>query len=186
MAYRYGFKTEANTLALQVRDELTIGPLDQLDPHRLATHLAVPIWPLSDFLATHPVVRHLYDSESEAFSAVTVFCGPHRTIVHNDAHSLARQHSNLAHELSHALLQHPPTPALDDVGCRNWDQEVEDEANWLAGALLVSEPSTIAIARGDWGDIENAAARLGVSRQMVQFRVNATGAVKRIQRMRRG
>ena len=40
-------------------------------------------------------------------------------------------------------LQHPATRALDDKGCRDWDQGIEDEAEWLAGILLIPEDSTL-------------------------------------------
>ena len=51
-----------------------------------------------------------------------------RTIVHNNGHAFVRQNSNIAHELSHGLRHHPPTPAIDNKGCRNWSQAIEDEA----------------------------------------------------------
>lgn len=121
------------------------------------------------------------ESESPLFSAVTVFDGPRRTIV---THLPGRQNSNLAHELAHGLLGHPPTPAMDDRGCRDWNQDIEDEATWLAGALLVSEPDTIAIARGRWTKV-GAADHFGVCPAMIQMRLNATGAVMRVKRSRR-
>ncbi len=183
MAYRRGFKTEANSLAGEIRAELGLDPLDRLEPELLAHHLAIPIWPLSHLAADAPALVHLLVVEPKAFSAVTVFRGHKRTIVHNDGHAPARQSSNLAHELSHGLLLHPPTPALDDRGCRHWDQDVEDEASWLAGILLVTEEAAIEIALDRWSKPE-AAQLLGVSQQMIQFRLNATGAVKRVQRMR--
>lgn len=181
MAYQRGFKTAANNLAAEVRAGLEIGPFDRLDPRVLAAWLAIPIIDLSSLAAEAPKVKHLLHVETEVFSAVTVFAGPRRTIVHNDAHSLARQNSNISHELSHGLLQHPRTPALDDTGCRIWNQDIEDEANWLAGCLLVPEVAALEIARGRW-TIAEAARRFGVSQKMIQYRLNATGAAKRVYR----
>ena len=178
---RYGFKTEANALAEEVRSDLGIDPLDALDPRILAAFLEIPIWALSEFTEANPAIGHLHDMEPNLFSAVTVFAGPRRTIVHNDAHAPGRQNSNLAHELSHGLLHHPPTPALDNKGCRDWNQAVEDEAEWLSGILLVSEAATIAIAKGKWTKAE-AAEHFGVSQQMIQRRINATGAHRRVGR----
>lgn len=183
MGYRRGFKTEANDTAMEVRAELGLKPLDPLDPRALAAWLEIDIIELSDFLAEAPAVAHLLNVEPEAFSAVTVFCGKRRTIVHNDGHALVRQNSNITHELSHGLLHHPPTPAIDDKGCRNWNQDIEDEAQWLAGILLVTEAAALAIARAS-EPRSAAAARLDVSEQMIQFRLNATGAVRRVQRAR--
>jgi hypothetical protein len=184
VAYRRGFKTEANSTAEETRAELALGPLSPLDPRALAALLEVPILDLSELAADGPAISHLLEVEPDVFSAVTVFAGAARVIVHNDAHAPSRQNSNLAHELAHALLLHPPTPALDDTGGRLWNQDIEDEAAWLAGALLISEAATIAIARGKW--TRAAAARhFGVSERMVQFRLNATGAVKRVERWER-
>ncbi len=184
MAYQRGFKKAAAELAADTRAELGLGPLERLDPYTLAEHLAIPIIDLGSLEVDAPAVRHLITVEPEVFSAVTVFNGPRRVIVHNDGHSPARQHSNLCHELSHGLLLHPPTPAMDDSGCRVWNQDVEDEATWLAGCLLVTEQAALATARGRWTLVE-AAERFGVSEAMMQFRINKTGAAVRVQRAAR-
>ncbi len=184
MGYRRGFKSEANGIALDVREELGLQALDRLDPVRLADHLAVPVIPLSAFGRDAPLaVQYFRRADTGAFSAVTVFAGHRRTIVHNDFHSAGRQASNLVHELAHALLHHEPTPALDDRGCRLWNQNIEDEAQWLAGALLITEDAALWIARGGCS-ISDGAARFGVSDVMVTYRLNVTGARKRVARMR--
>jgi IrrE N-terminal-like domain len=181
MKFRRGFKTETNELVTEVRSELGLSLFDRLDSHVLAGWLDIPIVPLSEFLGEAPAVRHLLEVEVDVFSAVTVFAGRRRTIVHNDAHAPGRQQSNLAHELAHGLLLHPPTPALDNKGCRHWNQAIEDEAAWLGGALLVPEAAALAIAKGRWTPAE-AAQRFGVSLKMIDYRVNATGALVRTQR----
>lgn len=181
---RRGFKTEANALAGEVRAELGLGPFDRLDPHVLAKDLDIPVWTVSDFVAEHPGVAELLGASHELFSAITVFAGRRRTIVHNDAHKAGRQNSNLAHELAHGLLGHPPTPALDNRGCREWNQDIEDEAAWLGGALLVTEAAALAIAKNRWSK-EQAAERFAVSAQMIQYRLNTTGANRRVNRARR-
>jgi Zn-dependent peptidase ImmA (M78 family) len=127
--------------------------------------------------------HHLGVVDPEAFSAVTVFNGTRRKIIYNDAHAPGRCTSNIAHELSHALLLHPPTPPLDDRGCRNWNQDLEDEADWLAGVLLVTEDATLSIVRRGM-TVPAAAAEFGVSTQMLQWRINATGARTRVERAR--
>jgi Zn-dependent peptidase ImmA (M78 family) len=117
------------------------------------------------------------------FSAVTVFRGFERTILHNDSHSAGRQASNLAHELSHALLLHPSTPPLDSRGCRDWDPVLEEEAEWLAGALLISDEAALHIVRSEM-PLDEARTHYGVSQKMLQFRLNVTGARVRIARSR--
>jgi Zn-dependent peptidase ImmA (M78 family) len=181
MTFERGFKTWAKTLATDARHDLGLGPFDRLDPHVLAAALEIPIVSLSGLVASTPSVQHLLTVEPEVFSAVTVFNGPRRTIIHNDGHALTRQASNIGHELSHGLLAHPPTPALDDSGCRVWNQGIEDEAGWLSGCLLVTEQAAMAVARGNM-TVEGAARQLGVSTKMITFRVNAVGARKRVSR----
>ena len=185
MSFRRGFKAEANEIGAEVRSEIGLEPLDRLDPRKLAAHLEIPILDLREMARSAPALGHLLSVEPEVFSAVTVFRGTRRTIVHNDGHADVRQTSNLTHELAHGLLLHPPTAALDDSGCRNWNQDLEDEATWLAGVLLVTEAATIALVRSGWS-LEQAARQYGVSQQMIRFRVNATGANRRVLRARGG
>ena len=185
MSLRWGFKSEATELAAEVRAELSLNPFDRLDPHKLAAHLAIPIESLTDIATTCLGARHFLSVEPEAFSAVTVFDGSRRIIVHNDSHSDGRQNSNLAHELAHGLLLHSPLPALDDLtGCRHWNSISEEEANWLGGELLVTRPTAIAVARGRWSTRE-ACHRLGVSSRMLEWRLSMTGARKQVERERR-
>lgn len=184
MGYRRGFKTEANQMAHQVRAELGLGPLERLDPRSLAHDLGIPVFDLTAMRELDASILHLVDVDTAAFSAVTIFDGSRRGIVHNDTHALGRQNSNLTHELAHGLLFHPPTPHLDDIGCRFWNQDIEDEATWLAGVLLVPEAATIEIVKQKIS-LADASSRYGVSEEMVRWRINMTGAHKRVQRLHR-
>lgn len=186
MGLRRGFKTDAAGLAKEIRAELGLGPFDRLDPYELARHLDIPVLALSELRESAPdAVRHFLSTEPEAFSAVTVFRGHYRVNVHNDAHSWPRQNSNLTHELAHGLLHHEPAPALDGkTGCRNLNTTNEDEASWLTGELLITEEMALAVARGQYSPSE-AESRLGVSTQMLRWRLNMTGAYKRVARARR-
>lgn len=178
MALRRGFKNEAELTALELRAELRLDKTDPLDPWRLARHLEVPIQKLSELEHEVPRAAKYFRTEGESqFSAVTVFQGTARVIIHNDAHSPARQASDIAHELSHALLRHQPSQALDEMGCRLWDQTVEDEANWHSGVLLVPAPAAWMIAVHGTS-LQRAALRYGVSEQMMRYRINVTGAGK--------
>src|SRR5262245_24503531 len=140
MALWWGFKAYANRVATEVREELDLEPLKPLNPFALGEQLAIPALPLSSLTETIPdVVHYLSKVDTGAFSAVTLFDGSRRRIVYNDAHSRGRQHSDIAHECAHGLLLHPPRPAFDGAGCRNWDENEEDEANWLGAALLITQ-----------------------------------------------
>ena len=181
---RRGFKTEAKAIVHEVRAELSLTSTSPLDVWRLAKHLEIPVIPLSSLQEQAPNAARLFLNGGQGmFSGVTVFEGTNRTIVHNDAHVLGRQASDIAHELSHGLLLHTPTTAIDGRGCRVWDSEAEAEADWLCGALLVPEEAAIQIVRLGWS-FHKAAAEYGVTPKMVQYRINVTGARKRVQRLR--
>ena len=182
MALRRGFKSEAEGIAREVREELGLRPVDPLAPLKLAEHLEIPVIPLSALRREAPaMVRHFSRIDRSAFSAITIFDGPARVIVHNDSHSVGRQSSNLAHELSHGLLLHPPRPPLDGYGNREWNQEEELEADWLAGVLLVPDEAALLIVRRELS-VSAAADVYGVSEPMMRFRLNMTGAKVRVQR----
>ena len=184
MTLRRGFKSEAASLAKEVRKELNLKPLDRLDPFVLAQHLEIPVLALSELEDTVGGARFFLVEDPGSFSAVTVFDGLRRMIAYNDSHSKARQHSDVSHELSHGLLLHEPTPALDmTTGCRILNSVIEEEADWLAGELLVTKEMALAVARGRFTKQE-AQLRLGVSEQMLRWRMNMTGATKIAKRAR--
>ena len=182
---RRGFKKEAKEIARQIRGDLGLSLTDPLDPWKLAELLEIPVLRLSEFQeSAKGACRYFREQGRSAFSAVTVLDGNRRLIVHNDFHSVARQASNVCHELAHGLLLHAPTPVLDDKGCRYWSKEIEEEANWLSGVLLVPDEAAIAVVKNGM-DLDQAALYYGVSDQMMTFRINVSGARKRVQRFSR-
>ena len=179
MTLRRGFKAEANSLARALRSELGLLFVAPLNPWKLAEHLEIPIYTLSEMREAAPRgVNYFSTAGSDEFSAVTVFDGPRRVIVHNDNHTLGRQASDIAHELAHGILLHSPHQAFDEHGNRYWIKEMEEEATWLGGALLISEEAAVNIAKRDLS-IVDAARLYGVSKQMIDFRLKVTGAKKR-------
>lgn len=158
MPPRRGFPTEANWIASDVRAELGLEPEDRLDPLTLADALDIPVTRMSELRREAPrVVAYFGGPQQGAFSAMTLFCGRRRTIIHNDAHSPARQVSNITHELSHGLLLHPRTPPLDAVGLRASDR-APGGGGWLARRRLAHLGIQRAahrrawLERGDRGD----------------------------------
>jgi Zn-dependent peptidase ImmA (M78 family) len=179
-----GFRSRVLALGLEVRSEIGLSAVDVLDPLELASWLGIPVVALST-LSQHAsaAVAHLTAVNPSVFSAVTVFAGPRRVIVHNDAHAPTRQRSNLAHELCHGLLLHPPTPPLETTGINAAEADYEEEAAWFAGALLIPDAAALAIARNYWTNVE-AAEHFGLSEHMVAFRMNTTAARRRVDRSR--
>jgi Zn-dependent peptidase ImmA (M78 family) len=179
MKFERGFKTHANRIALEVRNDLNLEPTSPLCPWSLAEDLCIPVLPLtmladdSSTLAGH--VDHLANRVPQVFSAITVFHGCRRLIVHNDAHAPTRQRSDLAHELAHALLLHPPHPPFCSDGQRNFSRELEAQAGWLGPVLLVPNEAARWVAAKRLNE-SDAARHFGVSLDLMRFRLRMSGA----------
>lgn len=182
MALKRGFKTEAHKIAREIREELKLAPTAPLNPWELAEYLSIPVLTLSEMKKIAPRPVHYFSAvNTSEFSAMTIFEGAKRIIVHNDAHTKGRQSNDVSHEISHGLLLHPPQPALDAHGCRNWNNDMEDEAEWLSGALLISEEAALNIAKRNMS-IKDAADLYNASEKMVRWRLSITAAHKRVVR----
>ena len=112
-----------------------------------------------------------------------MFDGREPLIIYNDTHAQKRQAADIAHELAHGFLMHPPKPPINANGSRHYDDALEDETNWLGLALLVSEEAAIHIAVQGM-EINLASDRYGASPQLVRMRLNVTGATIRVARRR--
>jgi len=182
MTLRRGFKKKANVYARQFRAELGLKPHAPLSPWSLAKHLAILVIPVSELRNTIPeAVRYVTQQDPKCFSAITVINDSQRLIVYNDAHHPHRQASNIAHEESHGILQHPPMPPFNEYGCRNFKQDFEDEANWLGPALLISEEAALYIVEQEMS-IDEAVKFYNVTKEVITMRINVTGARQRIAR----
>ena len=180
---RRGFKTEAETLSVELRQELSIRDRDPIDVFQLAADLAIPVEMLSSFGGglSAGALEVLTQTELSAFSGITIHHGFRRLVVLNDAHTDARQRSSLAHELAHALLGHPPSPLTNAIGERHYDKGIEAEANWLAGAILIPGVAARYIAF-NCPDRNAAAKKYLVSIEMLSYRLQVTGALAIVKR----
>jgi Zn-dependent peptidase ImmA (M78 family) len=179
MTLRRGFKSEANRDALEVRAELGLRPHSPLCPWALAEHLLIPVSTLDELGKQNPEiaaeVKLFTGLQRSVFSATSIFDRTKRWIVHNGSHARVRQRSNIAHELAHARLQHPPHALLCSSGERTYESALEEEAAWLGSVLLVSdEAARWAMARGM--SVARAAAQFEVSEELMEFRFRMSGA----------
>ncbi len=182
MSLRWGFKAEAERIATEVRDELSLTSTCRLDPHLLAKHLGIPVLKIKDCLrvaGNGACIKHLMHGDPDSFSAITVFFRVRRYIVHNEGHATTRQANNIVHEIAHCLLEHPPAPVTDHKGCRCWNKTLEDEANWLAGAILVPREGALKLARSG-ETIASIAENFGVSEQLCKWRIYQTGVAQQL------
>ena len=175
---RRGFKAEAERIALELRAEMGLAPADRLDGRDLARHLGIPVVQVRDLKgeARDESLARLLAKEA-GFSALTVCAGARRLIVYNQRTPPGRRASSLAHELAHIFLEHPPVAAAGLDGRRLWDQELELEANWQAGALLVPREGALAWLRRERGPA-GGERHFGVSRALFLWRLHQTGALR--------
>ena len=186
MSLPYGFKAKANRIAVGLRHQMGLQCDAPIDLYDLAEkRLGLPVVPITEFKDVCPDhVTRLFEADKGAFSASLLPVGDGRIILLNDGHSLRRQNSSLAHEISHALLAHRPTQLFDGTGCRNFDKDLEAQANCLAGHVLIPNEAAQRIV---WSDrnLEAVCDEYGVSRRMLDYRLNTSGARKRRARWQR-
>ena len=179
---RRGFKTDAERVAVAIREELGISPTSPLNCLDLCDQWGIPVISISELIdtgASQQSIRCLQSSNAK-FSAMTIAAGMKRLIVYNPHHPEGRRANSLAHELSHILLEHPLSPALGAGGCRRWDDVLESEADWQAGTLLVPREAALAWMQFK-GSIEDGARNYGVSLSLFRWRVHQTGVLKQLQ-----
>src|ERR1700690_149796 len=140
--FRRGFKTWAERTSLRARQRLKLSSSSPLDPLLLAELLGVTVLP-SNELSEIPedVRRRLETDHSNCWSAITVTGGNGHLIVTNPSHAKTRLNSDLAHEIAHIILGHEPSMMFmspnSGTALRTHNEEQEEEANWLAGCLLI-------------------------------------------------
>jgi Zn-dependent peptidase ImmA (M78 family) len=184
-----GFKARAENISLQVRRELKLSKTDPLACEALAEHLGVPLWKPTEIVGLSPGVRALLLRRArDSWSAVTVSYGGLDVIIYNSSHSKARRSSDVMHELSHILLSHEPSKIIlspkVSIALRDYNENQEDEAAWLAGCLLLPREALLFIRRNGMND-EETLEKYRVSRDLLKYRMNVTGVNYQAGRERR-
>lgn len=185
---RRGFKSWCEKTALEKRSELALRPTDPLSPWGLAEHVRALVWYPSDVPdVTDELLKCLGRSPSE-WSAATVVHPMHTLVILNEAHQRPRQAHDLMHELSHLICGHKPGEALSVDAhpflVADYDTEQEEEADLLAGALLLPRVALVQIEKAGLA-LSDAARRYGVSEELVEMRMHRTGVYRQFsQRLR--
>ncbi|MEX0957220.1 MAG: ImmA/IrrE family metallo-endopeptidase [Rhizobiaceae bacterium] len=133
-------------------------------------------------------VAQLTRLDPESWSAFTIRVEENHLIVFNSSQSAPRRNSVVMHELAHIILGHELTSAsLTEDGHfvpTTYNQIQEDEADWLAGALLLPRPALLKIRRLDMTD-RTAMEAFMVSQQMLTWRFRMTGVDYQLANARR-
>lgn len=174
MKFGRGFKSYCEATVTQMRQELGLSIAEPIDMEALLQHLDIPVMALSRYVRaagarrSDPQVQEIY----LRVSAVTFYDSHRRTILYNEEHIAARHRSNLAHEIAHALLQHP----AQGSGISDEEEQMnEAEAAWMGGVLMLaaSQARYITTQR-----LARAAVLTDfkISPEMLRYRLNVTGA----------
>ncbi len=182
--FERGFKTWCENTSLNIRRKLKLSPTDPLSPQQLAQVLNVIVWTTADVPELAPKTREYLDSSiGDEWSAVTVEAAGKTIIVVNKSHSEARQASDIMHELAHIIRGHEAGKVyiIGSHAMRDFNEIQENEANWLAGTLLL--PRTVLTACVyRRAPIDEILAKYGVSKQLYTYRVNMAGVRKQFKR----
>jgi hypothetical protein len=184
--FKRGFKTSCEQTAEALRRQHGLPVWDPLSAREIAGKLYVRIVTPDELPSLPTEVRHrLVTEHCAVWSAITISSNP-PLIVYNPAHTPARQNSDLMHELAHILLEHIPSSVYIDpntrVALRSHDKDQEEQANWLAGCLLLPRAALIRIKQLNLSDSDACALYL-VSSTMLKYRMGISGV--NIQHQRR-
>ena len=181
---RRGFKAWCERTAGEYRQSLGVRLDAALDPNALAQSLSVRVVSPEDIpgLSVESLKR-LTVTDVDSWSAVTVSQNGVVLVILNSGQSHRRQVNSLCHELSHIILNHASDNAqVSRQGFLfrgSFSKEQEEEADWLAGCLLVPSDGLLQAYRRTSSSFLLAES-FGVSQALINWRVRMTGVKKRI------
>lgn len=181
---RRGFKTQAENLALEHRTTFRVAPRDRIDPRAFLQSIGLVVWSPADIPGIEPAhLRQLTVTDPDSWSGVTVREGNLTAIIVNSAHPATRQANTLMHEWAHIELRHRPSRADRSVGgfllLSDYPAEIEEEADWLAGCILVPRQGLL-FHCGRGLSPDQVAAHYGVSPQLANWRIRMTGVKRQL------
>lgn len=185
---RRGFKSQCERRSVEIRKGFNLVPNSPLSAFSLAANLGVLIWNEENVTGINSDdIRQLCVTDPNSWSAFTMRVEGHYLIFYNSTQSPPRQNSVVMHELSHIILGHELTSASLTTGGyfvpTTYNQDEEDEADWLAGTLLLPRPSLLKIRFHNMAD-EEARDIYMVSQQMLTWRFRMTGVDYQISKSR--
>lgn len=180
-----GFKAWAERTSLTFRRELGISVDEPLSPTQFADYLDIELWtPHQVPGMTQELISQLLENDPWGWSATSLQENGRGIVIYNPVHSKGRQASDIAHELTHFILDHQPATLvlsadleLDGLGMRSFNQKQEDEANCLAWTFLLPREGLIRAKRRRY-TVEQIAEQYGVTKSLVTYRINSTGVEK--------
>lgn len=178
---RRGYKTEAKTLALELRGEIGLGAHAPFDHYAFASEYGIPVLRLSDLDGVARV--HVLRGDGNTLSGALIPNGSGVVVLENDAQPMARRRTTMCHELAHVVLEHKFGVFLSDERKCGLGGYQEAEADWLSGEMLIPNDGAFRRARANATN-EQAARANEVSLSIARWRMNHSRARKVMQRTR--
>lgn len=158
-------------------------PHEPMCPWKLCEHLAIKIIRLNDLPACPERALLFERRKGHGFSAAACFDGIKAFIVINDINESKRQASDIAHELAHILLRHPPRNPFHEDGIREFLPEHEAEAERLGPMLLVSEAASLSAFRmisDGTHSLSSLSKEWGITENVIRMQIGLSGARNRL------
>lgn len=178
MALPRGFKTTSEKTAEALRAAVSASDFEPLDLRAIAGEVGATVVSAGDLIDVDRL-REIESIQAFAFSACTFEIEGKPVVVYNPLRSPERTSSDIAHELSHIILEHELSEIqyLGDVPFRTCVADQEEQATALGGTLLLPRALLLdAARRGEtWEDLPT---RLRVSADMARYRWNTTGVAR--------
>lgn len=176
---RRGFKSQCERRSAEIRRSLGLKPDEPLHGVDFAKLSGATVWSEREIAGLpEKDLEQLTEKDAMSWSAFTMRVGAEHLVVYNSAQSPPRINSVLMHELAHITLGHELHIAqVSDDGHlipSNYNQEQEDEADWLGGTLLLPRPALLKIRWQSLTDVQ-AMELYQASEDMLKWRFRMTG-----------
>lgn len=179
----YGFKAEAERIAIDFRRKMNLKPHDPLSAFDLANHLEIPVFAPTECGLTKSEAHNLMKDGAGWWGLTMKNSSNNYVIIYNTYQSPTRQQSTLMHELSHIICEHElPEPkfVLDHpLPMRTYNPSLEGEADCLGSTLQITRAGLLWALKREMA-VNEIANHFLASEAMVRFRVNTTGANRQI------
>lgn len=181
-----GFKAKAERIAIELRKELSLLPIDPLCGFKLAEHFKITVYKPTEIFPAGTNIDELVGTatKDKGWSALTMKKeNGDKIIIHNHLHGPMRQQSNLMHELAHIICDHQQPESHKGVTLpsfmREFDKQQEEEANYLGSALQITRDGLIWALKKRM-EMNEIVDHFNASHAMVTLRINSTGVKRQL------
>lgn len=181
---RHGFKANAERISHAERAAFNLDPLGLLDAFIFLKSKNIIVWKIEDVPGiSRASLKQLTINEPNFWSGMTIRENGRIAVILNSQHSITRQMNTLMHEWAHIKLDHKPSRVdLSEDGLlllSDYPKEYEEEADWLAGAMLAPRDGLYELRKSGLPP-DKLAEHFGVSNALINWRLRMTGIERQL------